>query len=116
MNSVAINNDQFDTITSVNISFSNRVDDVLGCVEDYLSILSELLHKEVVPDELIIEDGSTQLGARALHAIGQLVVGADSVIAIDDALSFLVQAAQEVESVEGHEAARVEGVAQELGE
>jgi hypothetical protein len=70
VNTVFINNDQFDAITSVNISFSNRIDDVLGSVEDNLSILSELLHKEVVPDELIIEDGGAQLGTRTLHAIG----------------------------------------------
>jgi hypothetical protein len=48
-------------ITSVNISFSNRIDDILCCFLRLFQILSKLLHEEVVANELIIKNGSTQL-------------------------------------------------------
>ena len=116
MHSSLIDDNQFDAVTSVDVSLSDGVDDVLGCVKHDLFILSQLLDQEVVADELIIQDGGTELGTGALHTIGQFIEGADCVITVDDALALLVKTAEEVEGVEGHEAARVERVAEELGE
>ena len=61
MDSVAVDNNEFDAVTGVYISFSDGVYDVLGGVEHDLFILSELLHKEVMADELVVQDGSAQL-------------------------------------------------------
>ena len=59
-------------------------------------------------DELVIEDGCAKTDTGTLHSISDLVVRADGVITIDCALALFVKAAEEVESVVGHEASAVE--------
>lgn len=59
MHTGLIDDYEFDTITSVYVSLSDGVDDILGSVEHDLFILSELLDQEVVTHELVVQDGCT---------------------------------------------------------
>ena len=98
-------------VTCVDVSLGNRVDDIFGCVLRNFNIGGNLLDEEVVADELVIKNRRTELRAGALHTIGQLVIRSDGIIAIDDTLTFLIETTQQVEGIEGHEAARVQSVA-----
>jgi hypothetical protein len=70
----------------------------------------------VVAHELIIEKWCTHVLARALATIADSVVGADSIISIDDSLTRLGETAQQVEGVVWHKSATVQGVPEELSE
>lgn len=73
VHSVLVNEDEFDLVTGVDVSLGNGVDDVLCSLLNLLHVLGKLLHEEVVSHELVVEDGCSELGARALHTIGELV-------------------------------------------
>ena len=101
---ISINSNDFNLVTSVDVSLSNGVNNVLGNVLDLINILWKLLDQEVMALELVIEDGNTQLGAATLHTVGNCVVRTDCIISIDDSLSLLTDTTKQVECVVRHEA------------
>ena len=115
MNTITIDNNEFNLITSVYISFSNWIDNILSSLLCCSDVWGYLFYEEVVTDKLVVEDGSTKLWAGTLNTIGEFIVGTNSIVTEYDTLSVLVETAQEVERIEGHEAARVKGVTKELG-
>ena len=71
---VAVDSDDFNHVTSVDVSLSDRVDDVLGGVLDLLLALRKLFDQKVVADELVVQDGGTKLGSTTLHTVSERVV------------------------------------------
>jgi len=55
------------TVTCVDVSLGNRVDDIFGCVLRNFIIGGNLLDEEVVAYELVIKDWRTKLRAGALY-------------------------------------------------
>ena len=111
-----INNYKFDSISSVNISLCDWVNDILCGVEHNLLIWGELLDQEVVADKLVVQDGCTELRAWSLHTISQFIVRANSIIAINNTLSLLIKTTEKVKGIEWHEATRVKCVTEKLSE
>ena len=60
---VSVASDHLDEITGVNVSLSDRVDNVLGSVLNFLLALRQHLDLEVVTNKLVVENGSTKLTA-----------------------------------------------------
>ena len=112
---VAVDSDDFNHVTSVDVSLSDRVDDVLGGVLNLLLALRQYLDLEVVTHELVVKDGSTELRTGALHTIGDLVIRANGIIPVDDTFAVL-DTAEQVEGVVWHEAAAVERGRELLGD
>ena len=114
MNTIAVDNNYFDTIASVDISLSNWVDNILSCFLSSLDIWSNLLDQEIMADKLVIKNGCTKLRARTLNTVSELIVRSDGIISVDDTLAVFIKAAQQIEGVEGHKAAWVKSVSKKL--
>lgn len=84
---VPVASHNFNEVTSVNVTFRDRVDDVLCSGLHFLLAYRQHLHFEVVANELVVENRSSQLRARTLDTIGELVVRANSIVAIDNAFA-----------------------------
>ena len=115
MNSILVNSDDLDSITSVDVSFSNRVDDIFGSVLNFLLGLGQHFHLVVVANELVVQNRGTELGTRSLDTIGQLIVRTNSIITEDAANTVLIKSAKQVEGIERHESSAIERIRQELG-
>mgnify|MGYP007048371097 CR=1 FL=1 len=61
--SIPVDCHNLNIVTSVDVSLSDRVDDVLGRVDDLFLALGQHLDLEVVADELVVQNGRTKLGA-----------------------------------------------------
>lgn len=108
--------DNLDVVTGVDVSLSDRVDDILGASLYIGSVLREFHLHVIVTDELVVEERRTHLGARALHTISQRAVRADGIIAVDDTLVVSRETAEQVERIVRHEATAVQGVHEQLSE
>lgn len=115
MNTSLVDSDELDTITSVDVSLGDRVNDVLRGLLNLGLRLGQHFHLVVVTHELVIKDRGTKLTSRSLDTVGELIIRADSIVAENTADTVFVEAAKQVEGVEGHEATSVEGVGQKLG-
>ena len=104
--SVPVDCHNLDVVSSVDVSLCDRVDDILGRILDLLLTLGQNLHLEIVTNELIVQNRGSKLRSRTLDTIGQLIIGAYSIIAVNDSFTFL-DAAKKVKGVVGHEAATV---------
>ena len=60
-NSSSIDKDDLALVTSVDVAFGNRVDDILASVLSLLLASWQHFDLEVVANELVIKDGSSQL-------------------------------------------------------
>jgi hypothetical protein len=116
MNACAVDDNDLNTITSVDVSFSNWVNDILGSLFGFLNILSEFLDQEVMANELIIKNRGTKLAARPLNTICQLVIWTNGIITKDNTLPVLVKTAKQIKRIERHEAAWVECIAEKLSQ
>ena len=59
--SVTINSNDFDIVTSVDVSFSDRIDDILSCIFNFFLALWKNLDLKVMANELVIKNGNTKL-------------------------------------------------------
>ena len=113
--SILVDSANLNTVSRVDVSLGDRVDDILGSVAHFLLACWEHLDHAVVSNELVVEDWGSELGTRSLHSIGDLVVRADGIISIDAALAILIDSTEQIEGVVWHEAAAVEDVHKSWG-
>jgi len=104
---ILVDCDDFHVVTCVNVSLCDWVNDVLGSVLDLFLVLRQNLYLEVMPDELVVKNRGTKLWARALYAISERVVRSNGIIAVDDTLATLIDAAKQVECIIRHEATAI---------
>jgi len=110
-----VDEDNLDVVTSVNVTLSDRVDDILACVLGLFLVGWQHFDFEVMAVELVVEDWATELHTGALGTVSHLIVGADSIVAEDGTFTVLVETAEQVECVVWHESSAVESDRQELG-
>ena len=58
---VVVYEDNLNVVTSVDVTLGNRVDDVLACVLCLLFVCLQHFHLEVMANELVVEDWTTEL-------------------------------------------------------
>ena len=59
--SVTIDSNELDIVTGVDVSFSDRTDDILSCVFNFFLALWKNFDLKVMANELVIKDRNTKL-------------------------------------------------------
>jgi len=62
-NSVLVNDHYLYSVSCVDVTLSNRINNVLSSVLYFFNVIGESLDEVVVPDELIIKDGRAELAS-----------------------------------------------------
>ena len=113
--SVAAHHPNLATISSIDVSFCDRVNHVSASVDRKLSVGSQLPAQEVVALELVVKNWHTELIAGALDSVSHCVVRTDGVVAVADTLSFFIKSCHDIEGVVREETSAIESVADHLG-
>lgn len=114
--SISITCYDLDIVTSVDVSLSDRIDDVLSRALNILLAFRQDLDLEVVANELVVKNRCSKLRAWALHAIRNRVVGPNCIVAIHDTFATFIDTTEQVKGVVRHEAATVKCHRELLGD
>ena len=115
-NAFFVNEDDFDVVTSVDVTLCNGVDDVLACVFRFFLIGWQNLYFKVMAYELVVENWGTELHTRALSSISQLVVRTDSIVAEDCSFTFLIEATKQIKRIVWHKSSAVKSAREEFSD